>query len=283
MKKIILFFFIMWLVLLGLFIFDIGTHEDDKTADKANTEKRILPVEDENTVNNPTHSPSPNTPINDVKEKKLITQKKSNTTNKTTTSTTQSTQNENSEEKVASTQNKNTTNDSQHLTFKGVPIDGTLNEYVAKMKQVGFDYVDTKNGISYLEGDFAGFKKCIISVSTLDSVDKVNTIKVKFPEHDDWASLLADYNLLKSMLTEKYGKPSKCVEKFQGYGSSETDFDKLYKVIMNEYTWYTTYRTPKGDIQLSIENQKVMKCFVRLCYYDKINTATVKQQAIDDL
>ena len=27
---------------------------------------------------------------------------------------------------------------SEHLSFKGVPIDGTLNEYVAKMKAAGF-------------------------------------------------------------------------------------------------------------------------------------------------
>ena len=27
---------------------------------------------------------------------------------------------------------------SEHLSFKGVPIDGTLNEYVLKMKAAGF-------------------------------------------------------------------------------------------------------------------------------------------------
>ena len=34
--------------------------------------------------------------------------------------------------------------ESPHLTFKGVPIDGTLNGYVQKMKQKGFDYIGTK-------------------------------------------------------------------------------------------------------------------------------------------
>ena len=29
-------------------------------------------------------------------------------------------------------------NDSQHLTFKGVSIDGTLNQFVANMKAKGF-------------------------------------------------------------------------------------------------------------------------------------------------
>ena len=31
--------------------------------------------------------------------------------------------------------------ESEHLTFKGVPIDGTLNEYVTKMKQAGFTHL----------------------------------------------------------------------------------------------------------------------------------------------
>lgn len=33
---------------------------------------------------------------------------------------------------------------SEHLSFKGVPIDGTLNEYVAKMKAAGFSYLGTQ-------------------------------------------------------------------------------------------------------------------------------------------
>ena len=51
-------------------------------------------------------------------------------------------------------------NDTEHLTFKGVPIDGTLSEYVKKMKSAGFEYLE--GGIDYavLQGDFAGFKDC---------------------------------------------------------------------------------------------------------------------------
>lgn len=47
---------------------------------------------------------------------------------------------------------------SEHLTFKGVPIDGTLSEYVAKMKSAGFKYLGEQDGTAILQGDFAGFK-----------------------------------------------------------------------------------------------------------------------------
>ncbi len=174
--------------------------------------------------------------------------------------------------------------ESEHLTFKGVPIDGTLNEYVAKMKQADFTYIGTQDGTAILQGDFAGFKGCTIGVSTLKATNKVNTIGVMFPEQDNWASLESNYTYLKSMLTEKYGKPSDCVETFQGYISRyQTDNDKLHKVKRDEYTWYTTYNTPKGKILLSIEHQGFERCNVFISYFDKINTNAVRKQAIDDL
>ena len=172
---------------------------------------------------------------------------------------------------------------SEHLTFKGVPIDGTLSEYVAKMKGTGFKYIGEQDRIAILQGDFAGFKGCTIGVATLKSTNKVNTIGVIFPEQNNWADLENSYEYLKSMLTEKYGEPSECVEKFQGYGHPQTDNDKLYQLQMDECTWYTIYSTSKGDIQLSIDNQSVMSCFVMLRYFDKINTDAVRAQAMDDL
>lgn len=172
---------------------------------------------------------------------------------------------------------------SEHLSFKGIPIDGTLDQYVAKMKAAGFTYLGQQDGTAILKGDFAGFKGCTVGVSTLKSVNVVSTIGVIFPEQNNWASLENQYNQLKSMLTQKYGAPSDCVEEFQGYGRPQTDNDKLHRLKMDECTWYTTFTTPKGDIQLSIDNQSVMSCFILLRYFDKINTDAVRQQAMDDL
>lgn len=171
----------------------------------------------------------------------------------------------------------------QHLTFKGVPIDGSLSEYVSKMKSAGFSYIGTQDGTAILQGDFAGFKGFIIGVSTLKNSDIVNTIGVIFPEKDDWSSLEENYQHLKKMLTEKYGKPSECVEEFQGYGSPNDNSDKLHRLKMDRCTYATVFETPKGDIQLSLEHQSVSSCFVKLQYWDKINTDAVKAKAMDDL
>lgn len=48
---------------------------------------------------------------------------------------------------------------SEHLTFKGIPIDGPLNAFVAKRKAAGFKHLGTEDGFAYLEGDFAGLQR----------------------------------------------------------------------------------------------------------------------------
>ena len=171
---------------------------------------------------------------------------------------------------------------SEHLSFKGVPIDGTLDQYVAKMKAAGFTYLGLQDGTALLQGDFAGFKGCTVGVSTLKSVNVVSTIGVIFPACNDWSSLEQNYDHLKSMLTEKYGQPSDVVERFQN-GTPRDNNSRLHELYMDRCTWYTTFTTPKGDIQLSLHKGEYNSYFVLLKYYDKINTDTVRQQAMDDL
>ena len=172
----------------------------------------------------------------------------------------------------------------QHLSFKGVPIDGTLKEYTSSMKKAGFHFEGTKDGISILSGDFAGFKNCIIGVSTLNNYDIVSHITVLFPERDKWSSLLEDYEQLKMMLTKKYGDPDSTIEEFTEYVD---DFDNgliMLALRDGEYEWYTLFSTELGDIELSlVEGTSYLTGMVRLSYYDKINSEKVLNSAIDDL
>lgn len=177
---------------------------------------------------------------------------------------------------------KDTSTYTKHLSFKGVPIDGPLSKYVLKMKEAGFVHSETDDGTAVLEGDFAGYKGCIIIVSTLKKLDIVNTIGVIFPEKDHWSSLEGNYEDLKSMLTQKYGDPATCVETFQTKYPPESDFDKLRHLQFQQCEYYTTFKTPQGIIQLSLAYQDG-ECFVRLQYWDKINTEAIRSQAMDDL
>lgn len=174
------------------------------------------------------------------------------------------------------------TDTSIHLSFKGVPIDGALSEYVIKMKKNGFTHRGTEDGVAMLEGDFASYKNCVVGVSTLKQKDLVNKIAVLFPDRESWSLLSSNYYNLKEMLTEKYGKPSESVEKFQSYTPS-TDGSKFTQVQLGACKYFSNYETPKGTIMLSIEHEGVTRCFVKLAYFDKINSEIIKKEAIKDL
>jgi len=178
---------------------------------------------------------------------------------------------------------QNNTDKNEHLTFKGVPIDGTLNEYVNKMKNSGFTLIGIEDGLAMLEGDFAGYKNCIIGVSTLKGFDLVNKIAVIFPEKETWSSLSSNYYNLKELLTEKYGEPSENIEKFDTYSEPSDDEDRMFEVQSDNCKYYTTFELENGGIQVSIDHQGFSSCFVKLIYFDKINSEKIRQKAIDDL
>jgi hypothetical protein len=170
---------------------------------------------------------------------------------------------------------------SKHLAFKGVPIDGTLNDYVSKMKESGFEPVKTEDRSALLKGDFASYKNCIVAVTTLKQKDLVSKITVRFPDCDTWSSLTSNYFNLKDLLTQKYGNFSECVEKFQSHVKDD-DLSKMLQVKLNNCKYYTVYETDKGTIRLSIEDEGG-RCFVRLAYSDKMNNETIKKGDINDL
>lgn len=174
------------------------------------------------------------------------------------------------------------TADNQHLMFKGVPIDGTLSEYVEKMKLNGFVVAASEPGTSLLQGDFAGYKDCLVGVVTMKQKDLVSRIKVMFPEQNDWSSLHGNYVNLKDMLIQKYGQPTEVVEVFPSYPSVTNDGLKYTYAQVGECNYKTVFETPKGKVSLYIDKID-SKCFVGLSYTDKINGEIMKAKAIDDL
>lgn len=173
---------------------------------------------------------------------------------------------------------------SPHLKFKGVPIDGTLQKFVSRMKGEGFAYVgDTEGGSSVLEGDFAAYVGCRIYVSTLMNKDLVSQITVVFPKQDQWRNLYGNYKNLKEMLTEKYGKPASCTERFQDSVYADDDSSRMLGVSLNVCQYITRFQADNGEITLSIEHGKFSTCYVKLTYKDAVNSRAVRQHAMEDL
>ena len=172
----------------------------------------------------------------------------------------------------------------QHLTFKGVPIDGTLKAYTEAMVKAGFTHELTQDGCAVLSGDFAGFKGCFIGVTTLKNCDVVSRIAVLFPERKTWASILDDYEHLKAMLTEKYGKPTNSEEKFTEYVGDGVNSLVMHALREEKYVWFITFTTELGEIKLSVvAGSSYSTGLVCLTYKDKANSEKVHSSAMDDL
>ena len=167
-----------------------------------------------------------------------------------------------------------------HLKFKGVPIDGSLTEFVNKMKSAGFTHIGTQDGMAALQGDFAGYKNCTVAVFTVKPLNIVSMIGVIFQSRENWADRESDYDFFKEMLTEKYGAPAVVIEEFDR--APKDNNAKLHELTMDRCTWASGFETELGEIELSIEYQDFQSRVV-LRYRDKINTEQVRKQALEDL
>ena len=102
-----------------------------------------------------------------------------------------------------------------HLTFKGIPITGTLENFAQKLEAKGFEkkYSD-KTSVEF-EGEFAEYSECEIYIYKVPNQNIVHKVVVFFPEESSWEDLEKEYNQCKGMLTNKYGKPISCSETFK--------------------------------------------------------------------
>lgn len=172
--------------------------------------------------------------------------------------------------------------ESEHLTFKGIPIDGSLNSFVQKLKAQNLTYISEEDGAAILTGEFAAYKDCTIGVISLKEKDLVYKTTVIFPSYETWSSLSDNYFTIKDMLSQKYGEPAVCVEEFQSY-EPDDDGTRMRFVKFDQCKYQTLFETSKGSIQLSISHQGYENCFVLLEYFDKINGEVVSNEAMDDL
>lgn len=152
----------------------------------------------------------------------------------------------------------------QHLTFKGIPIDGTLQEVVSKLESQNFILKKQYDTKAVLEGTFAN-EKCQLLLATTPKSKKVYTILVLFEESDSWYSLKSDYNKLKEQLKQKYKVKPDVVEKFYD-PYYEGDGYELQAFRKNKGFYISTFELENGEIGLYIASE------VRLQYTDKINS-----------
>ena len=77
---------------------------------------------------------------------------------------------------------------SEHLTFKGIPIEGSMSEFCQKLKAKGFTSIGSENNLALFIGDFTG-RNATIGVTATDDGKNVFAVVVFF---DSNAALMAE-------------------------------------------------------------------------------------------
>lgn len=179
----------------------------------------------------------------------------------------------------------NAQSNSEHLKFKGVPIDGTVTEFAKKLEEKGFKTLINQGDSYIMTGDFAGYSDCLIVFMNTKNTKEVYGVGVIPSFCDTWSELILQYDTFKSNLTQKYGKPTGSIEKFNG-GTPSSDMSKFYAVQFGDCDYKTWFELENGSISVAITSKKKgseKSCYVVLIYTDKVNEAKEKQNAIDDL
>lgn len=150
-----------------------------------------------------------------------------------------------------------TSTTSTPLSFKGIPITGSLSAFGNELVRAGF----TNSGNGVYTGDFAGYSRCKVTPS---GNNPVREVRVDFPVISDWDTLEKAYDSLQASLTQKYGIEPK------------TSTDNNLAI----------YNLPNGTITLDADVKDKSSWHVILKYSNLSTTSpsgTLGRNPIDDL
>ena len=172
----------------------------------------------------------------------------------------------------------------KHLTFKGIPITGTLESFAQKLVAKGFKKTYSDKNVVVFKGEFAGYSDCEIYVYKAPNRNIVYKVVVFFPKESSWVYLEKEYNHFKGVLTNKYGEPTSHSETFKEGASTFSDAAKMSSLKEGNCDYYSKWKVDNGYIKVEIAPIiDTDDGNIRLTYFDKINDALTKKAKEDDL
>ena len=171
-----------------------------------------------------------------------------------------------------------------HLTFKGIPITGTVESFAQKLGAKGLKKTYSSKSSIGFEGEFAGYPKSLICVFKNPNRNIVHKVVVFFPNESSWARLEEQYDKLKGMLTNKYGEPASHSETFKEGALTFNDAAKMSSLKEGNCDYWTGWKVDNGLIEMYISPIiDTGTGIIILTYFDKINCALAKKAQEDDL
>ena len=169
----------------------------------------------------------------------------------------------------------------EHLSFKGIPIEGSMTSFCQKLKAKGFTSIGRDNNITLFTGDFTGRKSTVGVTSTNDGKD-VFAVIVFFDPSGEWNDLVNNYEYYKNLYTRKYGEPTASKENNPALSDSNTAL--MAEVHQGTVVYGSEWQVTGGDIQLSIEKSSgIYEGLVMIRYRDSQNVENKIQNDLNDI
>ena len=169
----------------------------------------------------------------------------------------------------------------EHLSFKGIPITGSMTEFCKKLSQKGFTKFGSENNVTFFKGDFTGRNSTVL-VKATDDGKSVYSVIVLFDAYDEWNVLTNIYYYYKDIYTRKYGNTSFCQE--MNPTNSDSNISLMYELHQGTVVWASQWQPVGGIIELSIEKaESLYDGMVVIKYRDDQNHEAKIQRDIDDI
>lgn len=169
----------------------------------------------------------------------------------------------------------------EHLSFKGIPIEGNINSFCQKLRAKGFIQSQSTAKARIFVGDFTG-KDATIRIIADQSGENVYSVVVIFPSLEEWKSLVNTYDYYKDLYTEKYGAPTYLREYNPSYRDSNTAL--MYQLYQGTVEYKCVFKAPGGTIEICIEKaENNMAGVVLITYSDSQNIDNKRQLDLDEI
>lgn len=171
--------------------------------------------------------------------------------------------------------------EAEHLKFKGIPIEGSVDDFGKKLVAEGFSQV-AKNAYrgKFMRSD------CTVVLIAADN-GMIWRVAIAFGDVKTWSTLRSSFDGYIDLYKEKYGAPTKVTKTFTGHyaNSVQSSPDMAMYAIYNDACNYNAYwKLKQGSIDMSIVKGKSIKSgVIVITYTDDANKAVVRSADLDEI
>lgn len=169
----------------------------------------------------------------------------------------------------------------EHLSFKGIPIQGSMAEFCQRLKTKGLKQIGYEEKVTFFTGDFTG-RNATIAVTASDDGKNVYGVVVIFDSSEEWNTLVDTYSYYKDLYIRKYDYPS--ISKEKNPAHDDSNIALMAEVYQGTVEYYSVWEVTGGKIQLSIEKSSgFYEGMVIIRYQDAQNVEAKIQKDLEDI